>query len=305
MYGGVALRPVFVRSVVGLLWSFLILGCGQDPTDHIVQLKSLDADKRIRAANALIRFEADEVVPLLITEAKSEYIRVRFEAVWLLGRFRDDRGIPVLIDALGDRSPNVAARAALALGLIRSVRALPHLLGYVRDPSEVTRQHVLSALGACHSYDEAYALSDSAHRVILSALTSSKAKWRIAALQSLREFGYKDGIDVMMQMVYDPSVEVRHVAVQALGHLASGKHIPPDTVDDIVSITPAQRSSIVDLLLESLVADEFQSIRTKAVRALAAVGNPRAVSRLEMLVSNGTDEDQREARRALSRLEMK
>ena len=133
-----------IRSCLlwALPWLFGVVGCGPEPAYHIEKLKSLDSGIRTKAANALIRFDADEVVRMLLSESKSGYTRVRFEVVWLLGRFRDQRGIPVLIDALADRSPNVAARAALALGLMRSVEALPHLLDYVRDPSEVTRQYL-------------------------------------------------------------------------------------------------------------------------------------------------------------------
>ena len=112
-----------------LLWSS---GCGESPDLYIRQLKSLQASERTKAANELIRFDADEVVPLLVQEAQSGYIRVRFEVVGLLGRFKDPRGIPALIAALDDKSPNVAARAALALGQMHVVEALPALLKYAR-----------------------------------------------------------------------------------------------------------------------------------------------------------------------------
>jgi len=285
-----------------LPWLVGAFGCGPDPAYHIEKLKSLDSDVRTKAANALIRFDADVVVPMLLSESNSDYTRVRFEVVWLLGRFRDQRGVPVLIDALGDRSPNVAARAALALGLMRSTEALPHLLGYVRDPSEVTRQYVLSALGPCHSYEAAPALSDSAHKVVLLALEDSKPKWRTAALQSLREFGYKDGFEPVLRMANDPSSEVRHVVIQALGQMASGVHTKPVGADPIESLTVSQRESIIQVLSQSLSVDELQSIRTKAVRALASIGGEPAKAFIGRLRDRGTEEDQKEARRALGKL---
>ncbi len=285
-----------------LPWLVGSLGCGPDPAYHIEKLKSLDSDVRTKAANALIRFDADVVIPMLLSESNSVYTRVRFEVVWLLGRFRDHRGIPALIAALGDRSPNVAARAALALGMMRSTEALPHLLGYVRDPSEVTRQYVLSALGPCHSYEVVPALSDSAHKVVLLALEDSKPKWRMAALQSLREFGYKDGFEPVLRMADDPSSEVRHVAIQALGQMASGVHIKPAGADPIVSLTVSQRESIVRVLSQSLSVDELQSIRTKAVRALASIGGELAKDLIGKLSERGTEEDLNETRRALAKM---
>jgi len=283
-----------------LPWWLGFVGCGPDPGHHIGKLKSMDSGIRTRAANALMRFDADEVVPLLLSESSSAYTRVRFEVVWLLGRFRDPRGVPVLIEALADRSPNVAARAALGLGLMRSVEALPYLLGYVRDPSEVTRQYILSALGPCHSYVEAPALSDSAHKVVLLALEETKPKWRVAALQSLREFGYKDGFNSVLRMVEDPSAEVRHVAVQALGQMAFGKHFKAAGADPIVPLTVAQRESVIGVLLNAASVEELQSIRTKAVRALALVGDERAEYLIGQLAESGTAEDKIEARRALA-----
>ena len=67
------------------------------PEDYIRQLKSMQKAERTKAANQLIRFDADEVVPLLIEEADSGYIRVRFEVMHLLGRFEDERAVPTLI----------------------------------------------------------------------------------------------------------------------------------------------------------------------------------------------------------------
>lgn len=286
-------------SMLALLWW---VGCIDQPEDHIRQLKSLRESERVRASNRLIRYEADEVVPLLIDEAQSGYIRVRFEVIGLLGRFRDPRGIPTLIAALDDKSPNVAARAALGLAQLRTVEALPRLLHYARDPSEVTRQYVLGALGPCHSYDVEPVLSDSAHRVVLSALRSPKVKWRIAALQSLREFGYRDGAEEIIRMTRDPSPEVRHVAVQALGQIGSQKHVGDETVDPIAPVDGRVFDNVLEALLALLDAGELQSIRTKAVRALGDIGASHTVAALEKLERDGSEEDRVEVLRALEKM---
>lgn len=285
-----------------LLGLLSLLACGEPPEKHINELKSLRESERVKAANELIRLDADEVVPLLIKEADSGYIRVRFEVIGLLGRFGDPRGIPTLIKALDDKSPNVAARAALGLSQLRAVEALPRLLHYARDPSEVTRQYVLGALGPCHSYDTEPTLSDSALGVVLRALRSPKVKWRIAALQSLREFGYKDGVDEVIRMTRDPSPEVRHVAVQALGQIGSQQHVGNEGPDPMASISARERANVVQALLASVDASELQSIRTKAVRALGDIGGASAIEALGRLERVGGDEDQVEARRALDKL---
>ena len=292
--------PFFRKQKFGstrlVLWALLLgaglnIACGgRSPEEYIDRLKSQQKAERTKAANQLIRFDADEVVPLLIEEADSGYIRMRFEVVHLLGRFKDERAVPTLIAALGDRSPRVAAAAAWALGQIGSPTALASLLKYVRDPAAEVRQYVLGALGSCHSYEAEPALSDSAFRVVRRALRAPKPKWRIAALQSLRVYGYRDSAEEVIRMALDPSDEVRYVAVQALGQMGRA------------SLGRSDRNAIYEALLGALDADELQSIRSKAVHALAEVGDERAVPHLQRLMREGTEKDRIAVRPALYKL---
>ena len=289
-------KQKFGSSTRLALWALLLcaglgIACGgAAPEEYIHQLKSRQKVERTKAANELIRFDADEVVPLLIEEADSGYIRVRFEVIHLLGRFKDERAVPTLVAALKDRSPRVAAAAAWALGQIGSPTALAPLLKYVRDPTVEVRQYVLGALGPCHSYAAEPALSDSAFRVVHRALRAPKPKWRIAALQSLHAYGYRDAVEEVIRMSLDPSDEVRYVAVQALGHIG---HAP---------LHRPARDAIYEALVVALAADELQSIRSKAVQALAEVGDERAVPHLQRLMKEGTEKDQIAARHALYKL---
>jgi HEAT repeat protein len=301
----------------GLVW---LASCGRDsPEAYIAQLKSMQENERRKAANQLIRFETDEVVPLLIQEADSEYIRVRFEVVKLLGRFKDPRGVPVLIEALDDQSPRVAAAAAWSLSELRAVEALPRLLQYAHDPSEEVHQYVLGALGFCHSYEKEPALSDSAYRELRRALRAAKPKWRIAALQGMREFGYRDVAEEVIRLSRDPSPQVRHVAVQALGQIGAARPARLDAgeadqelaaedsvamgqTDPITPVSERVRHNIIEALIASLDEDEYQSIRTKAIRALAEMEAREVVPLLEKIGQRGTEEDSTEVSRALYRL---
>ncbi len=275
------------RLALGALLVGLGFACGgPTPEEYLQQLKSLQKAERVKAANQLIRFDADEVVPLLIEEADSGYIRVRFEVIQLLGRFKDERAVPALVAALKDKSPRVAAAAAWALGQIGAPVALAPLLKYARDPTVEVRQYVLGALGPCHSYEAEPALSDSAFRVVRRALRAPKPEWRIAALQSLHTYGYRDAAAEVIRMSQDPSNKVRYVAVQALGQIDH----------------PPARDAIYEALLVALDADELQSIRSKAVHALAEVGDVRAVPHLQQLMREGTEQDQTAARQALYKL---
>ncbi len=294
--------------LLGFVFAMVALGMGscavRSPEKHIQQLKSMQKVERTKAANELIRFDADEVVPLLMEESGSGYIRVRFEVANLLGRFKDARAVPALVMMLQDKSPRVAAMAAWALGQIRSPDALTFLMEYTRDPTLEVRQYVLGALGPCHSYEVDPALSDSAFAVVIRALKATKPKWRISALQSLREYGYRDAAEHVIRLSRDPSPEVRHVAVQALGQIGSGQHVPPEGIDPIAPVGERRRNNIYEALLVALDADELQSIRIKAVRALLQVGDTRVVPQLQQLLREGTDKDKIEAQRALDRLDL-
>ena len=256
--------------------------------------QSKQKTERTKAANQLIRFDADEVVPLLIEEADSGYIRVRFEVMHLLGRFKDKRAVPTLIAALKDRSPRVAATAAWALGQIGAPDALAPLLKFVRDPTVEVRQYVLGALGPCHSYEAEPVLSDSAFRVVRRALSAPKpqvAGRRLAELARLwvPRRGYKKSSACR----WIPRTRVRYVAVQALGQI--GRTL----------LSPSARNAVYEALLVALDADELQSIRSKAVYALAELGDVRAVPHLQRLMKEGTEKDQIAARQALYKLSPK
>ncbi len=288
-------RPTTVAALMSLApWG--LQACGErSPEPYFEQLRSLDEGKRLKAANALLRYD-EKVVPRLIEEYGSGFIRVRFEVVKLLGRIKDPSAVPVLIKALADPSANVAQAAAWSLGELRAPEALPALLNYTQDASKGMRAQVLRSLGTCHSYEREPGLSDSAHKAIFKALRDPESDIKIKALLGLHEFGYRDATEEIIRMSRDPSAEVRHVAVQALGHIAAG------TAPAAFETTPRMRSSIVEALIVALDEVDYQSIRTKAVRALEQIGDPRVIPHLERLGWQGSEEDRRETSRVLEKL---
>ena len=289
--------PVLQKGAYLLLLSLVVWlkACGpRSPDPHFEQLRSLDKDERLKAANALLRY-GGEVVPRLIEEYGSGFIRVRFEVVKLLGRIKDERAVPVLIEALGDKSANVAQAAAWSLGELRSPAALGPLLNYTRDSSKGMREQVIRALGTCHSYELEPVLSDSAREEVFKSLRDPESDMRIRALLGMHEFGYRGATEEIIRMSRDVSAEVRHVAVQALGHIAVGSApnaIPPP---------PGVRQSIVEVLTVALDEVDYQTIRTKAVRALEKIGDPRVAPHLERLYQQGNAEDKRETKRVLEK----
>ena len=82
-------------------------------------------------------------------------------------------------------------------------------------------------------------------------------------------------------MTRDPSAEVRHVAVQALGQIGSQQHVGDGGPDPIHPISEGELDNVLEALIASLDENEVQSVRTKAVRALRVVGDARARKPLE------------------------
>ena len=279
-----------------VLWVLALLACGApSPDPYFQQLRSRDPEERTRAAYELLRF-GNEIVPRLIQESNSDYTRVRYVVVQLMGKIKDRQSVPTLIERLGDKSANVAAKAAWALGELQDPRALGPLLEYAGDASKGVRSEVTRALGTCHSYEIEPELSDSAYAMVFKALRDPKPAVRISALLGVRSFGYREATQQIIRMSRDPSAEVRHVAVQALGQIAAGEAPGAEAV-----VSQRVRDNIFEALIAALDEPAYQTIRIKAVRALEQLADPRLVPYLEHLAAKGSEEDQREANRVLEK----
>jgi HEAT repeat protein len=288
-------RVLGIGSCVAGAVVFALATCGRpSPEPHIDLLKSQQRAVRERAAGKLMRY-GDEIVPRLIQEVGSGYTTARFESVRLLGRLRDRRAVPILIHALNDRSANVAALAAWGLGEMRATEAVPALLPYTGEIARDLRAEVIRALGLCYKDTLPASTADSVHAAVLAAFDDDVPKVRIAALQSMHEFGFPNALDQVIRLSEDAEPEVRYVAVQALGQIGSGR-VPrsPGAAQGV------RRDLIIKALLKA-IAETRQSIRTKAVRALEMMEAEQAIPTLRVL-EHGTEEDRREARRVLENL---
>ena len=294
------LSAAAVLLAVSLLWGGTVAGtaltgCSKpSPEPYINLLYSQQSKEREQAAAKLLLY-GDEIVPRLVEEADSEYLRVRFEVVRLLGRLRNPEAAPALIAALDDKSANVAAVAAWSLGELQAPQAVEPMLRYAGEASREVRKEVVRALGRCYSDSLEPAVKDSAYRVVFRALRDPTPKVRVNALLGIREFGYRGAAEEIIRMTRDPSARVRHVAVQALGQLAAGKAPRPRPISE------RTRENVAEALIASL-EEPMQTIRSKAIRSLEMMGAQKAAPHLRPLAESGTPEDRREAGRVLETL---
>ena len=271
-------------------------GCSRpSPEPYIDLLQSQQSEQREKAAARLLLY-GDEIVPRLMEEADHELIRVRFEVARLLGRLRNPEAAPTLIAALEDKSAMVAAVAAWSLGELQAAQAVEPMLPYAGEASKEVRKEVIRALGRCYSDSLEPAVGDSAYRVVFRALRDPTPRVRVNALLGIREFGYRGSAGEIIRMTRDPSARVRHVAVQALGQLASGRAPRAGPVSE------QTRDNVVEALIASL-EEPMQTIRTKAIRSLEMMEARRAAPYLRPLAESGTPEDRREAGRVLNGLQ--
>lgn len=290
-----ARRAVLAVSAALSLWLAAQACDRPSPEEDIDLLKSRQSELREKAAGRLV-LHGHEIVPRLIEETGSGYTSVRFEVARLLGRIRDPRATEALIGLLDDKSANVWQMAAWSLGEIRAPEAVPKLLDNTDSVSKGIRAAAIRSLGLCYTDSAWGCIRDSVYGEITRALRDPVPKVRIAALQSARHFGYRGLGSQLGVMTSDPSAEVRHVAVQALGQLAIG-----DAPRSSGPLEGAELDAAIEVLLRE-IDEPLQSIRTKAVRALERIGTPAAAPRLERLRDEGTAEDAREARRVLEKL---
>ena len=292
---GAAALPAALLLWGGTVAGTALTGCSKpSPEPYIHLLHSQQTDKREQAAAKLLLY-GDEIVPRLMEEADSEYTRVRFEVVRLLGRLRNPQAAPALIAALEDKSAMVAAVAAWSLGELQAPQAVEPMLRYAGEASKEVRKEVVRALGRCYTDSLEPAVGDSAYRVVFRALRDPTPKVRLNALLGIREFGYRGAAEEIIRMTRDPSARVRHVAVQALGQLASGRAPRPRPISE------RTRENVAEALIASL-EEPMQTIRTKAIRSLEMMEAQQAAPHLRPLAESGTVEDRREAGRVLETL---
>jgi HEAT repeat protein len=235
--------------------------------------KGLHAGKwrtRYMSAKLLGRFQAQEAIPELIDALDDSIGGVRVQAAGALGALQAQGAVPRLIDLLDSDNEVVQIGAADALGLISSPAALPALGRLSESVAMSVRAAAISALGLCQDYTSAPQQSADALRRTRRALDDVFVGIRIAGIVSLRGFDYRGSVDDLLRLLRDPSAEVQHVAVQALGEITS--------VDQAAwqgHATPDMRL-ITDALDSIATATTNVAVRTRALQSLATIAEASA-----------------------------
>ncbi|MDL1910370.1 HEAT repeat domain-containing protein [Chloroflexi bacterium CFX6] len=245
-----------------------------------------DSTKRDRAAQDLIRLDADaapallealqtrdlnllpvyqqilaripSASPSLINLLSTAHPILRARAAEVLGLCRDKSAIPVLLDALKGEYYTVRARAAIALGRIGDRQAIEPLIAALRDPEDEVRMGACLGLG--HFKDPS--TFDEITEVLLD---DPKIEVRQAAAKALGETGHPAAIPFLLEALRDPYWWYEREA-------AAG---------DLLSAIEKMGAASVEPLIEAL-QDKEGAVRRFAAILLGRVGDRRAIEPLGM-----------------------
>lgn len=243
----------------GLRWCFLsallaaVVVHGQEPA-ALADLSSPSARVRARAAQALAGARDPAVVPALLAVFADPDASVRRQVARALGEQRDRRAVPALRRALADEDGNVRFYAAHALGEIKDPAAADGLLKALRDPLHGVRSEAAWALRELRDPD----LADRLYAEFAREETDvAHVSWLIRHLVG------EEAVPALAGLMDDEREAIRLRAFDLLEELNTRRALP--------------------VFLDCLSSPSL-SLRSRAVQALVALRDERAVEPLQELV---------------------
>lgn len=256
---------------------------------------------RLHMVKLLARFptrESNQVVMKLLSD---ESANVRLAAVRCLGALKDLQAIPTLCARLRDPDLKVQTAAIEALVEIGDPSAVVHLLEYLKDESEQVRRGAVEVLNKVVTVD---AIKD-----LVSALRDQDWWVRVRAADALGTLGGARVVEAVIELMNDPEDFVRRYAVEILNVVPDVRAVEPliRALDDsdwwvreraIDALARARDARAVDPLLRILSGES--RVIPLCIRALTAIGDPRAIEAISGLARSADPEIRREVARSLS-----
>jgi HEAT repeat protein len=262
-----ALLPVVRKRHLRALEASLSGRAAAFPTGHdlvldsgsrAVLLRGLGSEDPLLVLHALERLAGEDTPALraalraLAAHADAE---VRERALVMLGGMRDEQALAAFGAALRDEAPPVRAAAAMALFALQGDDAVERVAPLLEDTSRTVR--VTAAAGLIsHGGIEGAVLGGGRLEGLLGA---EDPKRRVEAAEILAMLG-PPGFRPLKRLLLDGAPEVRKAALKSAPAVADRRLVP--------------------LLLEALDPPES---RTRAAKALAAVGPPAVPGLVERL----------------------
>lgn len=159
-----------------------------------------------------------------VLQALAEVLRdsepgIREQAAFALGILNGRAVIPQLLAALSDPDPGVRGAAATALGKVGREQDGRELVPLLGDESSGTRNRALKAIGVLRVKDAGPAL-----RELFEA--NRRRELGVRVLEGLSRIADPAQVELFRELVQDPDIERRRLAVEGLGRIADASLLP-------------------------------------------------------------------------------
>ena len=226
--------------------------------DLLSRLEGKDVTVRVNLVQILSRFNTPEVQEALLAQLKDPNKLVRQAVLAALLRMPNLVNVAPVAPLLGDPDMEVSNRAVEILIRAKNPEAVRYLVPLLQDESEYARRAAVEVLNEVGD--------PSSIKYLLDAIKDSDWWVRSRAADALGKIGGPRVVDAVLELVKDKDNDIRRTAIE------------------ILNLTKDERA--VDHLLQA-TQDSDWWVCERAVDALADIGSLRAVPRLiEMLRGN-------------------
>lgn len=186
----------------------------------LAKVESSDPMVRDTAIEALPKF-GNEAVPALASLLSYGNPYVRASAVRALGMMETEDAMGHIRKSLADPSPSVRYYACLTIGESGEPSAIDDIASFFDDPDADVREAVSEACAR---------MPDAARPVLYRYMKEGNTLQKITAATAVRKARYRPAAPILLDMIRDPSREVKVSAVAALMTLSD-----PGTVEGLVN----------------------------------------------------------------------
>jgi len=263
-------------------------------------LRHEDPWLRSSLAKFLAEHPGPGVVPGLTELLHDTGKGVRYEAVLALHALGARDAVTALIEVLEDSDLKVQTAAIDALRVLADVSAVPGLVAVLTNESEYVRRAAVEVLNEVAT---AEAIQD-----LVRALRDQDWWVRVRAADALGTLGGDKVVEAVTGLMQDEDDFIRRHAVEILNAVPNPAALPTlvaaledkdwwvrERAIDALGKTRDERA--VDPLLRLL--EQENSTAALCVRALGAIGHPRTLRSLVVLLDSPVPEIRREAQEAL------
>ena len=238
------------------------------------ELRTTDTGSSPRVAEALTRFGAPAVPPLVELLRDEEHPQAAVWAARVLGRIGDHAATAPLLERLYDRNDTVRMAATEALGALGDRRAAQALLrAALSDPMPQVRAHAAGAIGRMGA--------EASIDVLIAALADPDYGTRVRALEALEMIQPGD-TGPLERSLRDDNPDVRKRAALALdrvGYLGARvaeltSEDPPVARRAYTAVLELGQAGLADAVAAHLNHPDFR-VRAQVARLCGELGVPR------------------------------